>query len=160
MIHHLLPAYKSHNKSSTVQWLHDSEFQLSLIQSVEGLQLTPARQLCCAIWKKYHLTISIVFTRTVKTFKCHWMPFDNCAWPNSILGFDSSDDTHYASNLLFHVDCDPSSFIFSIQIYFSKLPAQSKIQVPRFPVQCIIHQSNISQHDPSSSPSLQVTQQV
>ena len=42
-------------------------------------------------------------------------------------GLDSSDDTHSATNLLFHADHDSSSFIFSIQIFFSQSTAQSKI---------------------------------
>ena len=42
-------------------------------------------------------------------------------------GLDSSDDTHSATNLLFHADHDSSSFIFSIQIFFSQSAAQSKI---------------------------------
>ena len=41
-------------------------------------------------------------------------------------GLDSSDDTHSATNLLFHADHDSSSFIFSIQIFFSRSAAQSK----------------------------------
>ena len=60
------------------------------------------------------------------------------AMPDYFLnGLDSSDDTHSATNLLFHADHDSSSFIFSKQIFFSqsapKLQGFSQFAESRFP---------------------------